>query len=294
MKSVIIFAVLAFAAIVSAATMSKLNGFTTGRAAGNMSRWNGGQFGNHSTSQVARWNGFRPYSTAAGGGPTLAVVNTWKLESSSAATTGLTTLTGHGTAAGPTAGNLLVVGIGGGHQTTGWAIADTKSSTYTQVYTSIGGLTASALYYLKNIPAGITSLNCTATSSDSFVTCIIYEVSGASTTAPFTTGESGVQEQDSTTTPATPTINTATANSILFAFMANDDSNETWTLNYTGSKPASGWALYNTTYDQEPNGMTYLNASMPYIIVSSTQTAAKHVWSQTSSADNSCGVVAFH
>ncbi len=221
----------------------------------------------------------------------MTVVNAWKIESKSG-NTGEITLAGHGTATGPEAGNLLVVF--GTDISTISGVSDNIDNTtgWTEVASVSGTSVSETVYYLKNIPSGITSMACNGNGP----VCLIYEISGASTTVPYTSGESGCQDQTTSTTPATPAITNATANSILVAGAGvSSETNVAYIVDVSGSNPSYGWALYNATYSQEVNLAEYWGNNMPYITVDSSITNAQHVWTITDTPKDvvTC-IAAFH
>lgn len=184
----------------------------------------------------------------------------------------------------PTTGNLIVTGISafdnsGIARSTNHIVSDNLNSTYTRDRTD-GGTSAvqTSIHHKGNITGGLSNLTANGGTQTDVVVGMFHEVSGANTTAPFTSGETTGNTYTATTNPQTATVTNATANSIFFAVMGNFDGSATSTLtvNSTGSSP-TGWALKNTTNSQEIDGNNSTTASMPFLIVSSSA-ATKHGW----------------
>lgn len=200
----------------------------------------------------------------------------------------------------PTAGNMLVVGamtysfsaslvlscsdnIGGG---TGWV------SVTQQTFNAGGGNTA--LFYKPNVPSGITTITLTQTNPTAQVEAIVHEVSGASPTTPFTTGEDNSGASTSGTNPQTGSATNATPASILFAFMTTDASVNPANLTINGTGTVGTWNLFDSTNSQELNAATNWPMSMPNQVVSSSAAQA-HGWTITSGdAPTAQIIAAFH
>jgi len=233
--------------------------------------------------------------------PGISVTNVWKIQAASSTTGAVTLGTGNGTGSSTTAGRLLVVGIacgGNGATDTNHAISDNVDGTTGWV--KVGGRTAiwatTSLWYKKNIPAGLNQITVNGGANVNGISAFVHEVSGASTSAPFTSGEYAAAGSSNTRSSIpTGSITTGTANSVLFAVMVNGaNSAITMGVNSTGSNPST-WALKSTTYSQETNAVTYWAGSMPYVIVNAKVTNAVHYWTvnQTTYEDGSV-IAAFH
>lgn len=200
----------------------------------------------------------------------------------------------------PTAGNLMVVVIAGylgtvsNHAvsdnidgTTGWvAIAEIASASAANNI---------SMWYKKNVPSGVTTLTLDGGASTLAINGNAHEVSGCSTTAPFTSGEYSATSSSpvATTNPVTGSATNATANSIFFACCGNIDSSNptTFTINQTGT--VGTWNLFSSTNSQELNGANRNVISVPNIIVSSG-TAEAHGWTSASRGDQKMIIAAFH
>jgi hypothetical protein len=237
---------------------------------------------------------FGQQSAPAGGGGTLAVVQAKKGVSSFQATTA--TL-----AASSTAGNLLVAMVfsyGTLSTHVNHAVTDDHSSTWTKV-TGVDNTNIPeghvSIWYLKNCAAGISAIQGDGGLNGTYCIIIVHEVSGASTTAPFTTGEkSELATISATSNPQTTAVSIATANSILFAAVAENNLNnpETMTVNSTGSSGGT-WALKSSTESQEQNGSSFYPVSVPFVITTGTGSFA-HGWTLGGSTHSAMVEAAFH
>lgn len=221
----------------------------------------------------------------------LAVANVWKHIQASGA---------NATTVAPTAGSLLFLCVSQASGTsdtastvsdnidgtTGWVKIDTITET-----TGIGiGLT---LYYKKNVPSGITTVTFTPSSGFGYTNVMIHEVTGASTTAPFTTGEKSMTKVSAGgTSQATASLTNSVANSIFFACLTSSTGANpaTLALNASGTTTTS-WALKSSTLSQETNGSANWAASVAFLIVSSSA-AQVHTWT-VEAANFSKGIVCF-
>lgn len=226
-----------------------------------------------------------PAASGGGGGP-LVIQHAWKGVSGAANNVAVTVA--------PSAGNLLVVctvndtatissisdNIG---STTGWA----QAVDYHPTGTHIG------CWYKKNIPGGITTITVTATGG-AFITAIIHEVSGASTTAPFTTGEFSTQNNSTpTTNPRTAALVNATPNSIMFAWCADfSQVSNPATLTINGAGTVGAYNLFSTSNSQELDASANDITSVPNQIVSASASQI-HGWT-TPNGIGSAVIIAFH
>jgi hypothetical protein len=230
--------------------------------------------------------------TAVGG--TLSVVQAKKGESSfqtSTATFG----------AASTAANLLVAAVfsyGGSSTHANHAVTDDHSSTWVKI-TGVDNTNIPeghvSMWYLKNCAAGISAIQGDGGANGTYCIIIVHEVSGASTTAPFTSGESSALATPSATAnPQTTAVTIATANSILFAALAENNLNnpETMTVNSTGSSGGT-WALKSSTESQEQNGSAFYPLSVPFVITTGTG-SFKHGWTLGGSTHSAMVQAAFH
>lgn len=228
---------------------------------------------------------------AAGGGASLEVVQAAK--AAAVATSAAVTIS-------PTAANLLVVGIVGytgddaNHTvsdnidgTTGWTLVHrTNDSASANI----------SLWYKKNIPSGITTITCTGGASTTSTIGFAHEVSGASTSTPFTSGEMIGGNEEGQTTWGPGNVNNATAASVLFGLFGCEDvggNPNTTTLNGAGTDGT--WVYEDATNSKELSGVSYIAiGSMPNIVVSTTGNKA-HVWGTLNSAKAGTAIVAtFH
>jgi hypothetical protein len=221
-----------------------------------------------------------------GGGGPLVIQHAWKGVSGSANNVAVTVA--------PAAGNLLVL----------CAIEDTAgissvsdnidgATGWIQVFDYAPTSTHLGCWYKKNLPAGITTVTVTATGGQ-FITAIFHEVSGASTSAPFTTGEFATKNNNSNTTnPQTSALVNATPNSILFALCDDFSSSAnpiTMTINGTGT--SGTYNLFSTSNSQELNAIANDALSVANIIVSSSASQI-HGWT-TANDQGTTAIVAFH
>ncbi len=186
----------------------------------------------------------------------------------------------------PSAGNLLVVFVGSLNGS-GFSIVDNiGSGTWSTIQSGNTGSIIAIMSYQKNIPAGITSVTFSGTSTVAAVMSI-FEISGASTTAPHTNGESAILYPSNSTTQPSPTISAATANSMLIAGITTNGSS-TWIINGPGT--VGTWSNFSSkTFS--PN-----SSNEVYNVVDCTDSlTGPHTW--TSLLNNGqCGIIiaAFH
>lgn len=177
----------------------------------------------------------------------------------------------------PAAGNLLVAAY----------VVNQTGADVTNVQDNVDGFTgwqkcvstnypnvAVGIWYLKNCPAGITSVTLW-TSGGHDVINIIHEVSGCSTTSPFTIGEVG----DSIGTSVNPLTGavSSTPKSICFAAMTGDAPDSPATMGINGASTVGAWNLTSSSNSQETDGADFQILSVPNIIVSSPASQA-HGW----------------
>lgn len=148
-----------------------------------------------------------------------------------------------------------------------------------------------SLFYKANAPSGITTITGTKSTGTADFTIIVHEVTGASTSSPFTGGEVATANGVSAN-GQTGTVTNGTANSIYFAVGADSApaTPATMTINSTGT--TGTWALYNSTNSQELDAATAV-ASVPYLIVSSSA-ARGHGWAWDTTRRWACVAAAFH
>lgn len=228
----------------------------------------------------------------AAGGASLAVANAWKHISASGA---------NAVTVAPSSGSLLFLcvsqaagtsdtassvsdNIGG---STGWVKIGTITNT-----NGVGiGLT---LYYKANIPSGITSVTFTPSTGFTYTNVMIHEVTGASISAPFTSGEA-LFSTDSLggTTQATSALTNSVAKSVFFACLTDSTGSNPGaaTLNATGTTTTT-WALKDSTNSQELNGSANWLASVAFLIVS-TSAAQTHAWTIDAGTNVSKAIVCF-
>ncbi len=197
----------------------------------------------------------------------------------------------------PTAGNLLVVAVTGysGNNANHGITDNIDGATG---WTKVGGVQNGSgdpecvsLWYKKNIPAGITSLVCTAGVGTVITIAIAHEVSGASTSSPFTGGEAATNAVTATTNAQTGSVTNATANSIFFAVLTNNDGTNPALMDINGTGTVGTWNLYNANSFYS-NGASLYPVSVPNIIVSSGA-ARVHGWT-TNSKSTATVIAAFH
>lgn len=166
-------------------------------------------------------------------------------------------------------------------------------------FTKIGGANSGggyciSMWYKANV-SSLTSVTVDGGAGANPVEGIIHEGVGFSTSAPFTSGEFSAGAFASSTNPNTGTVTTATAASCFFAAMTIEDGGTpTMTVNSTGTGPATGFALKSATNSQETDGNNFMPASVPFLIVASTQTNEKHGWTASAAAQGASIIAAFH
>lgn len=229
---------------------------------------------------------FRPSASAAAP----AIANAWKGTTASASSVAITV--------SPTAGNLCVVGMSNYLPTDDQANhAVTDNIDGATGWVKLGGVDRTgcdgghhSFWYKKNMPSGVTTITCAAGVTTSFLIGFVQEVSGVSTSAPFTIGEYGTTSTSGATSVDSATITNATAASIFVAYVGQQDlGNNPSTLTPNGS-----FTYFNSTTCRELNGTTYfVVASMPKF-AASTSSATTCNWTALAVACPTTFIAAFH
>lgn len=235
-------------------------------------------------------------AVAPAAGASLDVVNAWK-EAAIATSAAIT--------AAPSAGSLLVVCIAtftgdkANHGvsdnidgTTGWNRITKSGATGV----TDGGGHEYTMWYKMNAPAGITTITAIGGTGAVSTVAIAHEVTGASTTAAWTTDESIMATSAANSAWGPGNVNNATADSVLFGFYGAEDSgtaSASFTLNGTGT--TGTWVYESTTNSRELAGATWLmTLSVPNIIVNSTGNKTQ-VWQTLNTSTYNNGIIAaFH
>lgn len=226
------------------------------------------------------------------------VLNAWKSSNTPITSTNLSI--------SPSAGNLLYVsaiyGFGGDltalsrisdniDGTTGWV----KISAQYFPYVAAGDNWVMVSWYKKNIPSGLNTLTFDAQGNGTYVTAVVHEVGGLSTSSPFVSGEdlyNSYLSGNETANPIVGSVTNSVANSIFFSPMSSYDGLNPIiaTPNSTGTVNAN-FSVFDSTNSQElwPH---YYTLCVPYAIVSSSL-AVTHGWT-TSSVGTSLELVCFH
>lgn len=199
-----------------------------------------------------------------------------------------------------TAGNCLVLCMANYHShatsfTTNGVSATLQITTNTYIGDPSTQQSFVEGWYLKNCGAGITTIVINTASDNAgggnpggFITVTFVEVSGLSTTSPYTSTEriagtgGGYANTDSASTGGT--INNGTANSIFFGVCEGNDVNVITGINGAGT---------DGTWIEPPNtrntGAIAMNLSTVYQIVS-TSSARTHVWSRVNNVKGTMGM----
>lgn len=218
-----------------------------------------------------------------GGGGGLSIVQAVKGKSGAATSVGVTIT--------PTAGNLLVLGV-----TSDTTDISTPSdniggtSGWTNIDVAVQGSNHCSIWYKKNVPSGITTVTL---SGPDFIVGMFHEVSGASTTTPFTTGEKVHNSSGSGTNPQCGPVTNGTPASIYFAVMTDGDSGGAVTMNINGTGTTGTWNLFSSTNSQELDANNNQPGSMPNILVASS-TARSHGWTIGASVGAAMVMACFH
>lgn len=162
--------------------------------------------------------------------------------------TGATTLAA--TAASHTTGNLIVVGVVWSNNVTASIPTDTAGNTYVSTTFKANNGTSDhvEIFYAKNVTGNASNVvTAHFSASATFRRIFVYQYSGCSTTAPFTTGEGSTGTAASTTSVVTGSFSTAIANSVLVAFMGGSGSESADTA-------GSGYTLENAKLGGDSNG----------------------------------------
>jgi hypothetical protein len=194
----------------------------------------------------------------------------------------------------PAAGNLLVVCIASFQHAASGVTDNIGSGTgWINIGSSIAAGDYISMWYKANIPSGITAVTASSSSASSYPTCVVHEVSGASASGPFTTGEYTVLSGGAATTnPIVGPLTNGTARSIMFAALSSSDSANPVTMGINGSGTVGTWSLFSSANCQDLDAVDYQPCSVPNIILSSS-TSEKHGWKTNKFA--ACAVMAaFH
>lgn len=228
---------------------------------------------------------FQNYSfvkPASGGGTTPAVIHAWQ-NIAAGATVSVTVA--------PTAGNLLVVYASSFGTAVNTTVTDNLSSPgwVRVVDFQASDNTVGTFFYLKNCPSGLTTITVAGASQSAFA-CIIQEVTGCSTTAPFTTGEFTGQSVSSTANPQTASLTYATANSIIFAGLSSNGSSPLTGINGTGTTGGT-WAFFSASCHNDSSSVEL--AAVPNIVKASAGSII-HGWNVGETRAFPVTSVAFH
>lgn len=199
----------------------------------------------------------------------------------------------------PTAGNLLVVavfaygGVVSAHtvsdnidSTTGWTLVAGQDA-------GLGNPVNCSLWYKKNCPAGITAITTSGGVSSVLNLGIAHEVSGASTSAPFTAGQfATVQDVAAATTHTSGNVSNATPASVIFAICTNSVFTNPATMTINTAPNTVGTYNLKNSAAQNLDTSIYMVASMPNQIVAATATQT-HEWTTNNAAGVSV-IAAFH
>lgn len=210
------------------------------------------------------------------GSGTLVIANAWK-NSATASSCAITV--------SPAAGSLLCVfSVEYNGTTNNPSISDNIDST--TGWTLVDNQLASGLnlicWYKKNCPSGITTITITGSTAVAFITGIVHEGTGFSTSAPFTSGETS-KNTGTSANPQSPTITNATAASAYFSCCADFSGQNPcqFTVNSTGSTGGT-WTNFSTTNSRELNGVANNVCSVASLVVSSSSGRVHGVTLETS------------
>lgn len=235
----------------------------------------------------------RFYGQTAGGGPppsgAPSVVNAWHWVGVGSSAT--VTISGNGTATTYTPGNLLILWLACAFGTGGadHFISDNLGSTWTNIVFAggTGGTSHGSLWILPNAPAGIVTIDFnTASGADTFI--VLQEILGASTTTPFTTGESNAAT-GGTANPVIGPITHATPNSLMVGALCQNGN--TQTINGPGS--TGTWTLFDPVYSQNTNNSQEIG-SVPTTVAASAGTLDFSCGWNTDAAAWAAVIVAIH
>jgi len=230
MTRIYLIVILLVASAAGAATFSSWNGTTIGRSTGNMRAWNGKVFGNHSTTQIARINEFRTYSTAAGGGepPAITYVNSTNFSAVSGTTDdALPALT-------TTTGNTIIVAshvYNGPPSSPVTSITDTAGNTYTRCG-AVEGFSSSAsqeMWVATNITGHASNVITIHRSAESgYPRISVAQYSGLATSGVCDASSTRNSTASSTTHTSNSTATTAQANELVVGYYLTLDSYGAW------------------------------------------------------------------
>lgn len=227
------------------------------------------------------------YKAPAAGGGTPTLANVWKNVGNGGSSLAVTVA--------PTAGSCLAVAVAEFDSTTdNTAMADNIGSTtgWTKIARAVNGSVSLVFWYKANIGSGVTTVTLTRSTGASYYNAHVFEITGANTSTPFTTGENS-SATGASSSANTGTVTTATANSVLIALTTTDGGGnpESFTLNAAGTSGGT-WAHFNTAA-KEDNGSLNLVSSAPSLAV--TTTAARiHYWTFSGSRTWVAGMIAIH
>jgi len=134
-----------------------------------------------------------------------------------------------------------------------------------------------------SMPAGVTTITCTAGGGAQVTGGIVHEVSGGIST--FTSGEAEITQFLNASDVLTAAILNHTAASVFFAVQANatDGNPITMTINSSGTTGGT-WVLADNTNSQETDATDWIAASVVNMVVS-TSASRSHAWSGMPSSD---------
>ena len=228
------------------------------------------------------------YKAPAAGGGTPTLANCWKNVGNSGSNLSVTV--------SPTAGSCLVVALAEYTSSAdNSSISDNVGSTtgWTKVVRAVNTDGCVVLWYKANIPSGITSVTYTKSTGASYYNVHVFEITGANTSTPFTTGESSTATGSSSSANS-GTVTTATANSVLVAITTPWDAGgnpETLNLNAASTSGAT-WSHFNASA-KEDNGAVNLVSSAPTATLSTTG-ARIHYWGFSASRSWASAMIAIH
>jgi hypothetical protein len=175
-----------------------------------------------------------------------------------------------------TTANLLVAVIG--DLNTGSTISDSKSNTWTNIFSSSASGVGYALYYVKNASVG-SGHTFTLTASGQFPALCVAAFSGADTTAPLDQTNSLLAGNNSSLQPGsiTPAANNEVAITAVATAAATSMSID---------------SSYSITDQVAFSGGTHFGAALAYIIQTSAS-ATNPTWTSTGGNMNGVGIASF-
>lgn len=166
--------------------------------------------------------------------------------------------------------------------------SEQTSSAYSTVISKDGLRTSSncsmSLHYHANTVAGSgSSGNCSGGVNTSAVVGIFYEFAGASTAAPFTTGEAS-GSTGASSAPDSGSITNSVADSVILVGMTDQDGSNP--ALYTINQGATvGTYTENTSSGRQLNGASFPIMGTAYQIVAAGS-SQRHIWQSTSGTGN--------